>query len=112
MFARKKIDRLDTTEDPAFRARLEDAAASEKKKDAMLKDAHLIEAAREQGMRIVALDDVVRQNFQEVARSLAALRDVCWINPDKPDEDPLEWLQAGAPADDFRKLGHATEVSF
>jgi hypothetical protein len=29
------------------------------------------------------------------------------VNPDKPEENPIEWLQAGAPAEDFRMLGDA-----
>jgi hypothetical protein len=72
----------------------------------MLKDAHLIEAARERGMRVVALDETVRAYFREVAASVSALRKVCWINPVNQDETPLAWLQTGAPAGDNRKLGH------
>lgn len=48
MFARKKIDRLEVPEDDAFRGQLGELAASEKTGNAMLKDAHLIEAARAQ----------------------------------------------------------------
>ena len=106
MFARKKIDRVEVDADETLRKQLEKAAASEKQKEAMLKDAHLIEAARVADLRVVALDDVVRGHFREVARSVPRLRDVCWVNPDKQDEEPLEWLRAGAPADPFRRLGH------
>ncbi|MCI0462510.1 MAG: hypothetical protein L0Z62_36635 [Gemmataceae bacterium] len=105
MFARKKIDRLKVPADAIFRDQLERAAVTEKQKGALLKDAHLIEAARAQGMRIIALDDTVRQYFQKVAVSVAPLRNVCWVNPVHQAEEPLEWLQAGAPANDFRKLG-------
>jgi hypothetical protein len=31
---------------------------------------------------------------------------IMWVNPDKPEETPIEWLQAGAPADEFRMLGN------
>ncbi len=106
MFARKKIDRPDCPVDDELRRQLEEAAASDKEKDAMLKDAHLIEAALAQGMRIAALDETVRQHFRVVAGSVRVLRKICWINPDVPDEDPLGWLQAGAPAEQLRMLGH------
>ncbi len=108
MFARKKIDRVDVPADETLRKQLERTAASEKQKDEMLKDAHLIEAARATGMRVVSLDHV-REHFRRVADSVPRLREVCWVNPDNLDENPLEWLQAGARADSFRKLGHPSE---
>jgi hypothetical protein len=51
MFARKKIDRFEAPADTAFRGQLERVATTEKQKEAMLKDAHLIEAARAAGSR-------------------------------------------------------------
>jgi hypothetical protein len=105
MFARKKIDRLEVVADNTFREQLERAAVDDKQQDAMLKDAHLIEAARASGLRVVSRDDAVRGYFREAAPSVAALRNVCWINPVNAHEQPLEWLRAGAPADLFRKLG-------
>ena len=106
MFARKKVDRVEAPTDETFRGQLEQATTAEKQKEAMLKDAHLIEAARATGLRVAALDDAVRELFQGAALSVAALRQVCWINPANQNELPLEWLQSGAPADRFRKLGH------
>jgi hypothetical protein len=107
MYARKKIDRLDVAADTEFREQLVQAAPSDKHEDAMLKDAHLIEAARAQGLRVAALDDTVRGYFREVAAAVAALRRVCWINPANEDEDSLVWLQTGAPAQRHRTLGHS-----
>lgn len=60
-------------------------------------------------MRVVALDDVVRALFQEQAASIPQLRKVCWINPDRPHEQPLDWLQEGAPAHAFRMLGYVPD---
>jgi hypothetical protein len=107
MFAKKKIDRIEVPADETLRRKLEQAAAAEKAKNAMLKDVHLIEAARATGMRVVALDEVVRECFRKAAVSVPPLRKVCWVNPDRQTEAPLPWLQAGAPADDFRMLGHS-----
>ncbi len=107
MFARKKIDRLAVAANDRLREQLERAGRTEKQRGAISKDAHLIEAAQAQGMRIVALDDTVRQYFQKIAAIVADLRSVYWVNPVSQTEEPLEWLQAGAPANDFRKLGYS-----
>jgi hypothetical protein len=106
MFARKKIDRLDVPEDQDLRQQIEQTAANEKQRQAMLKDVHLIEAALASGMRVAALDEIVRACFRSASASVSRLWSVCWINPDIPEEEPLEWLQAGAPIDTFRTLGH------
>lgn len=45
MFARKKIDRIDSPEDKTLRDKIIRAAVSQKQQEAMLKDVHLIEAA-------------------------------------------------------------------
>jgi hypothetical protein len=107
MFARKKIDRLDVPEDSTLREQLAQAATNEKGRTAMLKDAHLVEAALASEKRIVALDDIARDYFRTAAVSVGLLREICWVNPDKPDETPVDWLHADAPTDSFRKLGHS-----
>src|SRR5260370_2438993 len=104
MFAKKKVDRLEVPADHAFRDKLEQAATGEKPKDAMHKDAHLIEAARAQGMRVASLDHAVREHFRKVAASVRLLRKVCWINPNIPAEEPIQCLEAGTPADEIRML--------
>ena len=106
MFARKKIERIGGVENPDLRNQIEQAASNEKSRKVMLKDIHLIEAALDGALRIAALDDTVRAHFRSVSGAVSCLRCVCWINPDKPAEDPIGWLHAGAPADDFRTLGH------
>jgi hypothetical protein len=106
MFAKKKIDRIEVGADEKLRARLEASAATDRQAAAMLKDVHLIEAAVAAEQRVVALDEVVRNLFREAAPSVAPLRGIVWVNPDKEEERPLEWLAAGAPGDRFRQLGY------
>lgn len=107
MFARKKIDRIDVPQNIALRQQLEEATPHEKQRNAIRKDAHLVEAALTQGMRVVALDETVRNLFRTAAASGGDLRQVCWVNPDREDDDSLEWIQAGAVAEDSRMLGHS-----
>ena len=70
------------------------------------KDVHLIEAAFAAGLRVAALDEAVRACFRLACVSVPRLRSVCWINPANPQENPLGWLQTGAPLDGFRLLGY------
>lgn len=106
MFARKKIQPLEDPEDPELRQRIERAAADGGQREAMLKDIHLVETALASGMRVAALDETVRSCFRSASASVPRLRQLCWINPDNPSEGAVAWLQAGAPVDDFRTLGH------
>jgi hypothetical protein len=67
----------------------------------------LIAAAVETDRRVVSLDETARSLFQKHSDTLERLRDVVWVNPNKADETPIEWLEAGAPADAHRMLGSA-----
>ena len=107
MFARKKIDRIDSPKDKTLRIKITRAAVNQKQQEAMLKDVHLIEAALSKGMRVAALDETVRGCFRSLSGPVSSLRSICWINPDSPEEEPLEWLQSGAPHEAIRTLGHA-----
>ncbi|MFM9960429.1 MAG: hypothetical protein ACKV2Q_04305 [Planctomycetaceae bacterium] len=113
MHARKKVVAIDADDDSHLREALEAAATSEKSREAMQKDAHLLEAATQSDQRIVSLDDTVRRLFVKVARKHQAIRPICWVNPDRDFDGVLEWLETGAPADQSRQLGashYGTEV--
>jgi hypothetical protein len=106
MFARKKIGRLDTYVNESFRQDVDSLAVGDNQRRAMLKDAHLIEAALVQGMRIVAMDEIARGYFRAYAGCVKQVRKICWVNPDVPEEEALAWLQNGAPLEGLRMLGH------
>ncbi|MGC8640987.1 MAG: hypothetical protein ACP5XB_14065 [Isosphaeraceae bacterium] len=110
MFAREKINRIDSPKDKTLRDKIIRAAVSQKQQEAMLKDVHLIEAALRGGMRVAALDETARGYFRSASASVPSLRSICWINPTAPKEEPLPWLESGAYPDDFRRLGHTTGV--
>jgi hypothetical protein len=83
-----------------------DMAQSDKQRSAMAKDILLLEAALETDRRIVSLDEnTARKYYTQAAKTIPKLREIVWVNPDKPEERPIEWLQSGAPADDWRMLG-------
>lgn len=100
MMARKKLLLDDPGEDGPLREAIEDAAATQRGRDAMLKDAHLIEAA--QARTVVSLDDTVRGLFCAAATRVPVLRTVVWVNPGHPGEECGAWLEDGAPAEKHR----------
>jgi hypothetical protein len=72
--------------------------------DAMLKDVHLLEAALATDKRIISNDDRARNSFRRVPD----VRLVLWVNPSRPEEKAVEWLNRGARIESYRRLGHAT----
>jgi hypothetical protein len=93
----------------SLRKQIEASDFGAAQKDAMIGDAHLIEAAVEIGRRIASDDEEVRLLFRSAVSRIQGNRlgDVVWVNPNKADEAPIEWLEAGAPADAHRMLGSA-----
>ena len=105
MHARKKVVLIDADEDTKLREALLTSATADKSRQAMLKDAHLLEAALRSDKRIAALDETVRRLFGGLAKTHKPIRPVCWVNPDTEFDDILEWLEAGALADTTKQLG-------
>ncbi|HZT57104.1 MAG TPA: hypothetical protein VFA21_00615 [Pyrinomonadaceae bacterium] len=90
-----------------MRREIERAAATKKTEvDALRKDFHLIEAAIAHDRIVVSRDEEVRGLFKAAAASVAAIKKVIWVNPVKPDEQPLVWLRSGAKAENVRTLGY------
>jgi hypothetical protein len=106
MYARRLVDALDVAKDEPLRARIEQAAQGADVAEVMLKDMHLIEAARASDKRILSLDDRARRHFRHASGTVRELRGLCWVNPGNAHEQAAEWLGAGAPADGHRKLGY------
>jgi hypothetical protein len=106
MFARKKMDIVAVPQDSDLRGKLESCGLSDNAIAALLHDAHLVEAARFGCMRVVALDEIVRKLLQGLAATIKEIDGLCWVNPTIASEQAVNWLQSGAPRDDFRRLGY------
>ena len=106
MIARKQFKPLqDLPIDPELWNPIEKMAKNDKERAAMTKDILLLEAALATDRRIISLDEnTARTYFTRAARIIPKLQPIVWVNPDKPEETPIEWLQNGAPADSFRML--------
>src|SRR5437588_543493 len=81
MFAHRKIDQIVVPANHQLRLKIEQAASSETKREAMLKDIHLIEAALQADKIVISMDGTARGYFQEVTQNIVVLRKIVWINP-------------------------------
>ena len=111
MIARKQVCWIDAPADDQLRGDVERHAISEKKRDAMLKDTHLIEAALQADKIVISMDEKVRQAFGEVTYKIRPLALIAWVNPCVSDEMVIDWLQRGAPLEKERLLGYGRESS-
>lgn len=85
---------------------IEEMAKTDNQREAMVKDILLLEAALATEQRIVSLDEnTARKYFTEAAQQIKQLRQLVWVNPGKPEEEAIAWLQDGAPAEEERMLG-------
>ncbi|MGH7596646.1 MAG: hypothetical protein ACREOI_09850 [bacterium] len=71
----------------------------------MLKDIHLIEAAKTTDQTVIALDETVRKLFVAAGQRVGEMRNIVWVNPDKVEEQPISWLENGAKLEKKRLLG-------
>jgi hypothetical protein len=104
MFARRKVVRTNAAQDTALREKLAATGKSDADVDAMEKDTHLLDAAREEGAIIVSLDDTARDLYMEASAIVGEIREVEWVNPET-DEALGAWLAAGASREEPRTLG-------
>lgn len=105
MVARRRLEFAEVNEDQHLRRRLRRLAASEEQRSEIDKDCHLVEAARATDHTIASLDETMRRILARTSATVVELRTTVWVNPDKADEDPISWLQAGAHPERQRCLG-------
>jgi hypothetical protein len=108
MVSKRKLLALPEQFDGDLWESIPDTARSNQQRDEIAKDILLLEAALATDQSISSLDEnTARRFFTRAAKVVPKIREIIWVNPDKPEETPIEWLQAGAPADEFRMLGNA-----
>lgn len=104
MITRRRFDYVEPPVNQALRDKIEKTAPNENEIPAMRKDFHLLEAARETDRTIISLDKTARRRFARAALSIDEIKSVVWVNPVFTEEEPLAWLQNGAPPEDCRQL--------
>ena len=104
MDARKKIDRINPPEYAELRDKVTNTASDEDEIEVMQKDFHLLQAAIATDHTIVSLDETVQGLFAHASQQVGEIRNIIWVNPDRPAEEPIVWLQNGAPPEGHRQL--------
>ena len=105
MARRNKVCSIDSPADEEFRNKVEDAAEQENQIPAMRRDFHLLEAARISDQTIISLEKKARRHFAYAAQHVGEIQDIVWVNPERTEEEePIVWLQNGAPPEECRKL--------
>ncbi len=105
MIGRKRVLFLGDTRDDHLRSRLEATCTSDSQKQAILKDAHLVEAACQTDRIVISRDETVRDLFRRACPQIQEIRDVSWANPDIAEERVVDWLKSGARSEAGRRLG-------
>ena len=96
MQSKGKIVRIVIPEDSNLPNKFEQLDVPGNRRKAMLKDLHLVEAARQTDLRIVSSDEAARKLFRAAAEHIDELKPIFWINPTIQEDDCIEWLKAGA----------------
>lgn len=105
MVARKKVVFLGETLDEGFRESLAGSVELESEKRAVLKDAHLLEAALQADRIVISRDETVRTLFRQCCPAVQEIRSVLWANPENETEEVVPWLEGGARMETARRLG-------
>lgn len=104
MEARRKVVRIAIPAEDRMSTRIQGLSAQENAIAAMVNDAHLIDAALATDSIVLALDEIVRGLFTVHSATIAQLRQIMWANPGNSVENCTDWMKAGAPVDNGRKL--------
>lgn len=105
MDARRRVVRIDTSEQSQLQGKLTNTTEKVVDIEVMLKDLHLLQAALKTDKTIISLDETVRTLFAQVSQQVGEIRDIIWVNPEQTEkEEPIVWLQNGAPPDVHRQL--------
>ena len=104
MIAKKRFVYIMPFENKKLSDEIEATAIRDRDINALRKDFHLIQAALATDRCVVSLDETIRSHFKRAARSVSDIREVVWVNPNRTEEQPLLWLQNGAPSETGRQL--------
>ena len=104
MDARKKVDRINPPEDQTLQDKITTTTSDENEIEVMEKDFHLLQAALATDQTVISLDETVRELFARTSQSVGEIQHIIWVNPDRLEEQPILWLQNGAPPEAHRQL--------
>ena len=110
MEKRKKVCDIDSPpnsppKNEKLRTRISSTGGKKKDSRTMDKDFRLLQAALATDQTVISLDETVRGLFKRASQQVGEIRDIIWVNPDRTtEEQPITWLQNGAPPEAHRRL--------
>ena len=104
MDARKKINRINPPENEELQNKVTTTTDNEDEIEAIRKDFHLLQAALATDQTVISLDETIRRLFKRISQQVGEIRNIVWVNPDRAEEQPIAWLQNGAPPEAHRRL--------
>ena len=107
MHGRKRIVAIDALPALPWERHLEKVKLRPTQKSALEKDLHLIRAAAATDETILSRDRRALGLFCEACAVLPDLGRIVWANPDRPEEEVLAWLRAGAKPEESRQIRNA-----
>ena len=108
MWARKKVVRPAGVPGLRLRERIGALQIDAGCQQAMLKDAHLLEAALGADLIVVSKDNEVRTLFGKAVKNIAEIGPIVWVNPVE-ETNARKWLEDGAEARPELILGKLRE---
>lgn len=104
MYGRRLVIQIEVNEDETLRGRI-DAAVHGDQRAIVAKDVHLIEAAIVADRLVTSNDEKARGVFKDASDRVVDLQQIVWVNPTGDNEEPIKWLENGAPDEKPRMLG-------
>ncbi len=104
MASKGRIVSVDGERNDDLREALERSAAAQEAGGIMQKDAHLVEAVLATERTVTSRDDRARGWFARTVVRIPRLAKIVWVNPDMPEEEPIDWLRGGAKPERSRTL--------
>ena len=104
MDARRRVDRIDPPAYDELRDKVTGTTTDEDEIENIEKDFHLLQAALATDQTVISLDETIRHLFVRASEQVGEIRNIIWVNPDKAEEQPIAWLQNGAPPEPRRCL--------
>ena len=104
MEMRNRVCPIDPLQDEKLCTNILSTARSAKQIKTMKKDFRLLNAALATDHTIISCERIIRKLFARASKEVSEIRDIIWVNPDRTEEEPILWLQSGAPPESHRRL--------
>ena len=100
----EKVCIINPPKDGKLCAKISSTGKSKKQVGNMEKDFHLLQAALATDQVIISCDKTVQKLFKQASQQIDEIQQIIWVNPDRAEDQPITWLQNGAPPEAHRQL--------